>query len=100
VRIQLDYDAARRKPHQFTLVGVRVAAVPQETMDLEQIWIERCVRDTREIVAAGGLGMMMYALECGDICEHGGLHSFYERSLTRSLLSSMLDVWNQCRRSA
>jgi hypothetical protein len=75
VRFALAYEPDRRKPHQFVLEGVRVARVPHETADLDEGWIARCRSETDELTSNGGLGMLMYALECGDVCEYASILS-------------------------
>jgi hypothetical protein len=83
VRFALAYEPDRRKPHQFVLEGIRVARVPQETADLDEGWIARCRSETDELTSIGGLGMLMYALECGDVCEYASILSLATGSAKR-----------------
>jgi hypothetical protein len=64
--ITLEYDPARPKPSQYTLKAIAVTTVSNLLSSglLNPAWLERCRSDTDEIEAAGGLGTLMYVLEC------------------------------------
>jgi hypothetical protein len=65
VYISLEYDCARPKSNQFTLKAITAGPTSDQTLsELNQPWFERSRRDTEELVAAGGLGVLRYMLHC------------------------------------